>query len=516
MEITKLATIPSTSTFVSEQLKAGKRAPFAVVAMEQSGGRGRRGRTWSSPLGGIYLSIAFPPPSIDTALIGNLSLWVGMEICCWLEQRFGFKIALKWPNDLMFDGRKLGGILIESGIEGQKQGPIIVGVGINCLEIPAVEPSAADAIPIALSEICSEGLRLDGPDLAQELIEYLEKAWNAPDLVSSLKHAEKEFLRWSPPSTRIWIDKDLNEYWWLKDVLKDGSLSLSQIGSSQEKILHSANHSLTVAKKNDLLPVILADVGNTAVKICGYKSFWDEKPFFKISHLHAERDFSALKAGLADVMKDMPTVGWPLFISGVAPRQIEILQTIATVAGFLPIELQKKTVRVHGSYPLAQIGFDRLCLMEGWLSSAPKVDDIAVIASFGTAVTVDVVRGSGFHLGGIIAPGLQLSATALHEYTGLLPLVTVKEHAQKNLIGLSSQEAIAAGILNASLGLVEKIVRDTALKEGVAEDHLTLLVSGGDGELVKTYLSHAQLAPDLLFQGLKSIVAGGVLASKKW
>ncbi len=512
MEITKLATIPSTSTLVSEQIKAGKSAPFAVIASEQSGGRGRRGRTWSSPLGGIYLSIAFPPPAIDTALIGNLSLWVGMEISRWLEQRLGFKIALKWPNDLMFDGRKLGGILIESGIEGQKQGAIIVGIGINCAELPAFEPSAADTLPITLSEICKEGSRLVPTDLAQDLIQHVEKAWNAPDFVSSLKHVEKEFLRWSPPATRLWIDKDLNEYWWLKDIFKDGSVSLSQIGSSQEKILHSANHSLTVAKKNDSLPVLLADVGNTAVKICGYKSFWDEEPFFKIRHMHAERDFSALKAGFADVMRQMPAVGWPLFISGVAPRQIEILQTIATVAGFLPIELQKKTVRVHGSYPLEQIGFDRLCLMEGWLSTAPKIDDIAVIASFGTAVTVDVVKGSGLHLGGIIAPGLQLSAMALHEYTGLLPLVTVSDFAQKNFIGLSSQEAIGAGILNASVGLIDKMMRDTAMKEGIAEDHLTLLVSGGDGELIKTYLSHAQLLPDLLFQGLKSIVAGGVFA----
>lgn len=250
MEIIDLATIPSTSTFVSEQLKSGKLAPFAAVAYEQSGGRGRRGRSWSSPPGGIYLSIAFLPPSIDTALIGNLSLWVGMEISSWLDQRFGFKAALKWPNDLMFDGRKLGGILIESGIEGQKQGAVIIGIGMNCLSAPIVELNAIDAQSVSLSEICHAGTPLKASDLAQDLIAYIEKSWNAPAFVSSLKSVGKDFLGWSPPATRLWIDQEKNEFWWLKDILADGSLGLSQIGSTQEKILHSANHHLTIAKKH--------------------------------------------------------------------------------------------------------------------------------------------------------------------------------------------------------------------------------------------------------------------------
>ncbi len=514
MEILSFATIPSTSSFVSEQLKSGKPAPFAVVSQEQSAGRGRRGRGWSSPSGGIYLSIVFPPPSIDPALIGNLSLWVGMQISCWLVQRFGFRASLKWPNDLMFDGRKLGGILIESGIEGQKQGPVIIGIGMNCLNAPAVEPTTIDAPAISLLEICNVGTALNADNLAQELIAHIEKAWNAPTFTSGLKSVEKDFLSWSPPATRLWIDKEKNEFWWLTGILKDGSLSLNQIGSAQEKVLHSANHSLTVAKKHDPLPVLLADVGNTAVKICGYKSFWHPLPFIKIRHLHAERDFSALKSGLAAAMKEMPVVGWPLFISGVAPRQIEILQTIATVAGFLPIEVRKNAVRVYGPYPLAQIGIDRLSLMEGWLSSSPNVDDIAVIASFGTAMTVDVVRGNGLHIGGTITPGLGLSARALHENTGLLPLVTISEHVKKDLIGLSSQGAIAAGTVGASVGLIEKILRDVAHRENISVERITLLFSGGDADLIKIYLPSGHLAPDLLFQGLKSIVAGGIFTSK--
>ncbi len=513
MEIINFDTIPSTSSFVSEQLKSGKTVPFAAVARQQTGGRGRRGRAWSSPVGGIYLSIALPPPVLDPTLIGNLSLWVGMEISRWLEQRFGLKAALKWPNDLMFDGRKLGGILIESGIEGQNQGPIIVGIGLNCQKLPVVPPTAIDALPVALFECCGAGELLKADELAHDLIEHIEKAWYAAAFVDALKHVEKDFLNWSPPSTRLWIDKDLNEYWWLKDILADGSLSLNQIGTAREMNIHSADHQLTVAKKNDALPVLLADVGNTAVKIHGYKSFWHAEPFIQIKHFHADRDFSALKVGLEAALKQMPKAGWPLFISGVAPRQIEQLQTVATVAGFLPIEIRKQTVRVHGPYPLAQIGIDRLSLMEGWLCTKRKSSDIAVIASFGTAVTVDVVKGSGMHLGGVIAPGIGLSATALHEYTGLLPLVSAQDDLKKDLIGLSTREAIAAGIVGATVGLLETVLRDVARREQTAVSGINLLLCGGDAPLMQTYLPRGHLAPDLLFQGLKSIVAGGVLVS---
>jgi len=513
LEILNFESLASTSSHTSERLKSGTPAPFAVVAREQTGGRGRRGRSWSSPLGGIYLSIAMPPPEMEIELIGNLSLWVGIEIGRWLQQHFGFKAALKWPNDVMFDGRKLGGILIESGIEGQKQGPIIIGIGLNCLMIPNNQLSPLEVHPIALSEICALELPLNTDDLAHSLIHHIENEWSKLGFADALKNAGKEFLDWSPPMTRLWIDKVKNEFWWIKDVLKDGSLSLNQCESGIEKIIHSVDHQMSVIKKTDQFPVVFADVGNTAIKIVCYKSLWHSEPFLNLQHVHAEGDVSALKAGLNQAFKQMPTLGWPLFIVGVAPKQNVALWNLASTIGFSPIDVGKYSIRLHGAYPLKQIGIDRLCLMEGWLCEKPKANDLAVIASFGTAVTIDLVKGSGLHLGGVIAPGLSLAAKALHEHTGLLPLVAVKEIVGKDLIGYTTSEAISSGVLAAAVGLVERMLRDVARREHVASKNIKLLLTGGDAELAKTYLPQATLAPGLLFQGLKSMVAGGLVIS---
>jgi biotin-[acetyl-CoA-carboxylase] ligase BirA-like protein len=510
LEILSFETLASTSTYVVEQLKNGKSAPFAAIAQQQTGGRGRRGRSWVSPVGGIYLSVALLPPPIDPTLLGNISLWVGIEISRWLNQRFGFNAALKWPNDLMYDGRKLGGILIESGIEGQKQGPLIIGVGLNFHAIPETPVTDIDALPISISEIapCET---LNTSELGRDLIAHIESAWNSPAFIDTLKAVEKVFLTKSPPLTRLWCDKENNEFWWQKDILKDGSLSLEKIGSTTERVLHSADHRLTVGKKHDPLPVVMADVGNSSIKIHGYQSYWHSEPFIKIRHFHSEKDYSVLEHWLVQAREQMPASNWPLLVSGVEPLQMKRLKDAATKVGFLPIDVQKQPVRVHGTYPLDQIGFDRLCMMEGWLTSKPDSNVVAVIVSFGTAITVDVVKGSGLHKGGVIAPGFGLALKSLHENAALLPEVTVAQFSAENALGHSTVSAISAGVFQSGIGLIEKIIRSTSESENIPKEHIKLIICGGDADLAKSFLPNAEVSLDLLFKGLKSMAAGGII-----
>lgn len=117
-----------------ELMRAPPPAPgrlHVLLAEYQTGGRGRRGRPWLSPLGsGICLSVAW---CYDVAPAGlpSLALAAGAGIADGLEAADLGRIGLKWPNDLVSGGRKLGGILVD--VAGESGGPlrVVIGVGLN-------------------------------------------------------------------------------------------------------------------------------------------------------------------------------------------------------------------------------------------------------------------------------------------------------------------------------------------------------------------------------------------------
>lgn len=123
--------IPSTNTYLMQH--AGEGAPQGAVCLAeyQSAGKGRRGRQWISPFGAnIYLSLLWRYQS-GPASVSGLSLAAGVAVLRVLR-RFGVEEAgLKWPNDIYWRDKKLGGILIE--VSGETEGPctVVVGIGLN-------------------------------------------------------------------------------------------------------------------------------------------------------------------------------------------------------------------------------------------------------------------------------------------------------------------------------------------------------------------------------------------------
>ncbi|MDR2339477.1 MAG: biotin--[acetyl-CoA-carboxylase] ligase [Deltaproteobacteria bacterium] len=108
-----------------ELLKENRFPPFSsVTATSQTAGRGRFGRTWASPPGNIYASLRLPdgPPYVGTLA----SVALAYELSVALEALLGVRTLVKWPNDLLLDGAKVGGILLEG-----RMGAVIAGVGIN-------------------------------------------------------------------------------------------------------------------------------------------------------------------------------------------------------------------------------------------------------------------------------------------------------------------------------------------------------------------------------------------------
>lgn len=104
------------------------RCGTALLAQRQSAGRGQRGRSWRSPVGGLYLSVALP--ALPVTQSGQLMLSCAWGIATALQQ-FNVPVALKWPNDFVIGPQKLGGMLIETQVLGSCITRAVIGVGIN-------------------------------------------------------------------------------------------------------------------------------------------------------------------------------------------------------------------------------------------------------------------------------------------------------------------------------------------------------------------------------------------------
>lgn len=131
---------------------AGAPEGTVVLARQQTKGRGRMGRTWSSPGGGVYASIVLRPEvELPDAVV--LPLVAGLGVARALE-RFGVHALLKWPNDVLApDGRKLGGVLLEGLSEGWRIAWVVAGVGVNVRTAPegaaGIDEFADRRVPLA-------------------------------------------------------------------------------------------------------------------------------------------------------------------------------------------------------------------------------------------------------------------------------------------------------------------------------------------------------------------------------
>ena len=122
-------TVSSTNQTVWELSKQNAKPGCTVIATRQTAGKGQWGRVWSSPEGGLYISvlIATEFAAKDTYQLTLASAWGIVDKL----QQYGICVEIKWPNDLVLDGYKLGGILTETKVQQEKISQAVIGVGIN-------------------------------------------------------------------------------------------------------------------------------------------------------------------------------------------------------------------------------------------------------------------------------------------------------------------------------------------------------------------------------------------------
>jgi BirA family transcriptional regulator, biotin operon repressor / biotin---[acetyl-CoA-carboxylase] ligase len=145
--IYRLAACVSTNDVAKRLAEEGAEDGKVVIAEEQTGGRGTKGRGWHSAPGlGLYASVILRSRRSDIALIPALA---GVAAAEAVGAAAGIKVRLKWPNDIVWRGKKLGGILCESSFRGGDVSYVIVGIGLNIKHHPADFP--ADIRPTATS-----------------------------------------------------------------------------------------------------------------------------------------------------------------------------------------------------------------------------------------------------------------------------------------------------------------------------------------------------------------------------
>jgi len=130
-EIHAFQRITSTNDFAYKLAERGGKEGTLVIAEEQTRGRGRVGRAWYSPKGmGLWFSLILRPP-IRSDEVNLLTFLSALSVAEVVERRFKINVGVKWPNDLLINGRKFCGILSELSFEAERINFVIVGIGIN-------------------------------------------------------------------------------------------------------------------------------------------------------------------------------------------------------------------------------------------------------------------------------------------------------------------------------------------------------------------------------------------------
>ena len=176
-ELVCLPEVDSTNNEVKRRALAGAAEGLAVLAGRQTGGRGRRGRTFLSPAGGLYLSVLLRPP-LEPARAVDLTAWAAVAVCDGVEEACGVRPRIKWPNDILLSGRKLCGILTEMEVEGETGALqyVVLGVGTNVdLDPDTLPPEVAGAA----TSLAREGLSVRRSGLAVCQLRALDRMYRA-------------------------------------------------------------------------------------------------------------------------------------------------------------------------------------------------------------------------------------------------------------------------------------------------------------------------------------------------
>ena len=151
--------IDSTNTRARELARQGAPHGTVLIADHQTGGRGRRGRSFHSPAGsGIYMSVILRPHCAPQQIM-HLTCAAAVAMCDAVESAVGFRPGIKWTNDLVCGKRKIAGVLTELGFDNRGNVDFaVIGIGINCCQQEADFPEDIRSIAGSLTSISGQSI----------------------------------------------------------------------------------------------------------------------------------------------------------------------------------------------------------------------------------------------------------------------------------------------------------------------------------------------------------------------
>lgn len=231
-QVENYQTVVSTQAYVHDAALEGMAEGFVVQALSQVGGKGRHGNIWKSPIGNLYMSLLLRP-TCKIGQAGELAFVIAVALSSGLDEYIDsakHTKTLKWPNDVLIDGLKISGILLESNLNNDKLDSIVVGMGLNIFNPPELAVGLND---VATDPVFVNAVR----DTILEKLSYYYSLWQekgfAPIREEWLKQAHG---LGQPMTARL---PTISHKGTFKGLSEDGSLIL-ETESGEDKIIHAA------------------------------------------------------------------------------------------------------------------------------------------------------------------------------------------------------------------------------------------------------------------------------------
>ncbi len=213
-----------------------------IVASEQTGGKGRDGRKWMSPKGGIWISIILHP-KFDISITTLFPIASSLSLSLAIEKIFSIKPELKWPNDLTINGKKVAGMLVDVSLESNRIENLVLGVGINFdVNVKQIEKSLKGTPNFyGVASLSDQKQNIKPIQLVQTFLLELEKIYKA----LNERQIKKIISEWTSRSSTIGKNVELDT---VDSKIKGKAIKIDDDGA------------LIVSEHNKIHKVIAGDI----------------------------------------------------------------------------------------------------------------------------------------------------------------------------------------------------------------------------------------------------------------
>ena len=246
--------------------------------------------------------------------------------------------------------------------------------------------------------------------------------------------------------------------------------------------------------------LLVCDIGNTRIKTA----------LFNRNRIIDFKSFTSINKIIASYrQKNISSVAFSSVVPNISKEFKSQIEKRIKISPFRIDNSLNFNLKINHSTP-EYVGTDRICSAEGafYLFKRSRnfkkynKDDIILTIDLGTATTLNFVKYPGVFTGGIIAPGIRMMSESLHSQTALLPVVSSAEY--KKIIGRNTKEAISSGVINSTIGLIEKSINELKSKNKFAKVHIH--ITGGNAQQIIPYLKiKHKFVPELVLIGIKAV-----------